>query len=70
MGLVYSQYDLHVKQNTQSLVEKLQGKSDLSQDDAEFVNSLMRSLIVLSKEYQEDSLRALRNKIMTLDSNC
>jgi hypothetical protein len=48
----------------------LQAKAVLSEEEAEFINSSMRSLIELSKAYLEESLRAIKNKVVSIDPNC
>ena len=63
VDLLYSQYDMHVRTSTSAVLTKLQAKTPLSEEEAEFINSLMRSLIELSKEYLEDSKSAIKNKV-------
>ena len=70
VDLLYSQYDMHVRTSTSAVLTKLQAKTPLSEEEAEFINSLMRSLIELSKEYLEDSKSAIKNKVALIDSNC
>jgi hypothetical protein len=70
MDLLFSQYDMHVKTTSQAVLTKLQAKTALSEEEAEFINSSMRSLIELSKAYLEESIRAIKNKVATLDPNC
>jgi hypothetical protein len=70
MDLLFSQYDMHVKTTSQAVLTKLQAKTALSEEEAEFINSSMRSLIELSKAYLEESIRAIKNKVATIDPNC
>ena len=70
MDLLFSQYDIHVKTTSQAVLTKLQAKTVLSEEEAEFINSSMRSLIELSKAYLEESVRAIKNKVASIDPNC
>ncbi len=70
MDLLFSQYDMHVKTTSQAVLTKLQAKTALSEEEAEFINSSMRSLIELSKAYLEESIRAIKNKVAAIDPNC
>lgn len=70
MDLLFSQYDMHVKTTSQAVLTKLQAKTALSEEEAEFINSSMRSLIELSKAYLEESIRAIKNKVATINPNC
>jgi hypothetical protein len=70
MDLLFSQYDMHVKTTSQAVLTKLQAKTALSEEEAEFINSSMRSLIELSKAYLEESIRVIKNKVAAIDPNC
>jgi predicted DNA-binding transcriptional regulator YafY len=48
----------------------LQAKTMLSEEEAEFINSSMRSLIELSKAYLEESVRVIKNKVASIDPRC
>jgi len=61
---------MHVKTTSQAVLTKLQAKTALSEEEAEFINSSMRSLIELSKAYLEESIRVIKNKVAAIDPNC
>ena len=48
----------------------MQAKTLLSEEEAEFINSSMRSLIELSKAYLEESVLVIKNKVDSIDPNC